>query len=176
MWRSALTVSAGDKRFSQAFSNLGGQGTGGDVLVYDAPSGQCYRYDTLHAKFCTASGCVPMSLPDEFDVHEVYMSLNGEYLRIVFQQCFKGGCIKGYRPRIRTYWQIGTTNVVHCYTSAGNRELRRSSGGGLQPHLQLYGLAGHGEAQFQRSLILHRVESKPHADAGHRQSLFQQCR
>jgi hypothetical protein len=118
LWRSTLTVSAGDKRFSSAFSNLGAQGTGGDVVVYDAPSGQCYRYDTLHAKLCTANGCMPMSLPDEFNVHEVYMSLNGEYLRIVFQHCLKGGCMedKAVHPY---FWQIGTTNVVHCYSSSG---------------------------------------------------------
>jgi hypothetical protein len=117
-WRSALTVSAGDKRFSEAFSNQGGQNTGGDVVVYDAPSGQCYRYDTLHARLCTANACVPMSLPDEFNIHEVYMSLNGEYLRISFQRCMKGGCMgdTGGHPY---YWQIGTTNVVHCYTSSG---------------------------------------------------------
>jgi hypothetical protein len=118
VWRSTLTGSAGDKRFSSAFSNRGGQDTGGDVAVYDAPSGQCYRYDTLHAKLCTASACVPMSLPDEFTVHEVYMSLNGDYLRLVFGKCLKGGCTedRGAHPY---YWQIGTTNVVHCYTSAG---------------------------------------------------------
>ena len=117
-WRSTLTVSAGDKRFAEAFSNQGGQNTGGDVMVYDAPSGQCYRYDAHHAQLCTASACVPMSLPDEFNVHEVYMSLSGEYLRIAFEKCLKGGCMadKGGHPY---YWQIGTTNVVHCYSSSG---------------------------------------------------------
>ena len=115
LWRSTLTVSAGDKRFSSAFSNRGAQGTGGDVVVYDAPSGHCYRYDTLHAKFCSANGCVPMSLPDEFNVHEVYMSLDGEYLRIVSHQCFKGGCTQGSNSN-PYFWRIGTSNVVRCYS------------------------------------------------------------
>jgi hypothetical protein len=87
-------------------------------VVYDAPSVQCYRYDTLHAKLCTANGCSPMSLPDEFSVHEVYMSLDGEYLRLVFQRCLKGGCVNdnGGHPY---YWHIGTTDVVRCYESSG---------------------------------------------------------
>jgi hypothetical protein len=118
VWRSTLTVSAGDKRFSQAFSNRGGQNTGGDVVVYDAPSRQCYRYDTLHARLCTANACVPMSLPDEFTVHQVYMSLNGEYLRIVYRNCLKGGCTQGTGAS-PYYWQIGTTNVVRCYSPSG---------------------------------------------------------
>ena len=118
IWRSTLTVSAGDRRFSSAFSDLGGQGTGGDVVVYDAPSGQCYRYDTLHARLCTANGCAPMSVSDEFTVHSVTMSLNGDYLRVDYAKCLKGGCLndKGAHPY---YWAIGTPNVVHCYTSSG---------------------------------------------------------
>jgi hypothetical protein len=118
IWRSVLTVSAGDRRFSQAFSNHpGGQGTGTDIAVYDAPSGQCYRYDTAHARLCTSSGCAPMSLPDEFTIHEVYMSLDGNYLRIVFDHCTSGGCTEGIgaNPYV---WQIGTTNVTRCYTSS----------------------------------------------------------
>lgn len=118
MWRSALTVSAGDRRFASAFSDLGGQDTGGDVAVYDAPSGQCYRYDTLHARLCTARGCVPMSLADEFSVHEVYMSLDGDYVRIIFAHCFKGGCSKGSGSH-PYYWHVGTTEVVRCMNSAG---------------------------------------------------------
>ena len=111
-WRSTLTVSAGDKRFSTAFSNLGGQGTGGDATVYDATSRECYHYDTRHARLCTARGCVPMSLSDEFTLHEVYMSLNGEYMRLVVQHCIKGGCTEGNGHPY--YWQIGTTNVMRC--------------------------------------------------------------
>lgn len=114
VWRATLTVSAGDKRFSTAFSNLGGQDSGGDVVVYDATSRQCYRYDTLHARFCTASACVPMSLPDEFKVHEVYMSLDGQYLRIVFGSCIKGGCNQGDSNPY--FWHIGTPDVVRCYS------------------------------------------------------------
>jgi hypothetical protein len=118
VWHSALTVSAGDKRFSQAFSNKGGQDTGTDITVYDAPSGRCYRYDTANARLCTSTGCVPMSLPDEFLVHEVYMSLNGQYLRIAMAKCLKGGCTQGSgsHPYI---WEIGTTNVTRCYTTSG---------------------------------------------------------
>jgi hypothetical protein len=117
VWRSALTVSAGDKRFAQAFSNReGGQNTGTDVTVYDASSQQCYRYDTAHAKLCTSTGCVPMSLPDTFTIHEVYMSLDGNYLRIMFYRCTSGGCMgTGNNPY---FWEIGTTNVTRCYTSA----------------------------------------------------------
>lgn len=113
MWRSAMTVSAGDKRFAQAFSNQGGQNTGGDVTVYDATSGHCYRYDTAHARLCTSAGCVPMSLPDKFTVHEVYMSLDGNYLRITFGKCISGSCSQtnGSHPY---FWEIGTPNVVLC--------------------------------------------------------------
>ncbi len=118
IWRSALTVSGGDKRFSEAFSNQkGGQDTGGDVVVYDAPSGQCYRYDTVHARLCTSSGCSPMSLPDEFKVHEVYMALDGNYLRIVMSTCISGGCKTQGSNSNPYFWQIGTTNVTRCYTS-----------------------------------------------------------
>jgi hypothetical protein len=118
VWHSVLTGSAGDKRFSQGFSNQkGGQDTGGDATVYDAPSGQCYRYDTVDAKLCTSTGCVPMSLSDEFTIHEVYMSLDGDYLRIEVGKCLKGGCNESSdtNPYV---WEIGTTNVTHCYTSS----------------------------------------------------------
>ena len=122
IWNSVLTVSSGDKRFAQAFSNQsGGQNTGTDITVYDAPSGQCYRYDTAHAKLCTSTGCVPMSLSDEFTIHEVYMSLDGNYLRIVFNKCNKGACTEGTNSN-PYFWEIGTTNVTRCYssTSAAN--------------------------------------------------------
>lgn len=118
VWRSVLTVSAGDKRFSQAYSNkAGGQNTATDIVVYDAPSGQCYRYDTAHGKLCTNTGCAPMSLPDEFTIHEVYMSLDGKYLRILFTKCMSGGCTQGIGGN-PYFWEIGTTNVTRCYTSA----------------------------------------------------------
>lgn len=118
IWHSALTVSAGDKRFSQAFSNqAGGQNTGTDVTVYDAPSGQCYRYDTAQAKLCTSGGCIPMSLPDKFTVHEVYMSLDGKYLRVTSFKCKSGGCNQGSASH-PYFWEIGTTNVVRCYNSS----------------------------------------------------------
>jgi hypothetical protein len=118
IWRSALTVSSGDKRFAQAFSNrLGGQDTGTDIAVYDAPTGQCYRYDAAHARLCTSTGCAPMSVFDEFTIHEVYMSLDGNYLRIVFGKCIKGGCTQGTSSN-PYFWEIGTTNVTRCYTSA----------------------------------------------------------
>jgi hypothetical protein len=118
VWHSVLTVSAGDKRFSQAFSNkAGGQNTGTDITVYDAPSGQCYRYDTAHGKLCTKAGCAPMSLPDEFKIHEVYMSLDGNYLRIAFAKCLSGGCFEGSGSN-PYFWEIGTTNVTRCYTSS----------------------------------------------------------
>lgn len=117
IWRSALTVSSGDRRFAQAFSNrLGGQNTGTDITVYDAPTGRCYRYDTAHAKLCTSTGCAPMSLFDEFTIHEVYMSLDGKYLRVVFGNCIKGGCTQGTSSS-PYFWEIGTTNVIRCYTS-----------------------------------------------------------
>lgn len=119
IWHSALTVSSGDKRFSHAFSNqLGGQDTGTDVVVYDAPSGQCYRYDTAHAQLCTSTGCSPMSLPDEFTVHEAYMSLDGNYLRVVFHKCISGGCTQGSNSN-PYFWHIGTTTVTRCYASSG---------------------------------------------------------
>lgn len=118
IWHSTLTVSHGDNRFAQAFSNqAGGQGTGTDITVYDAPSGGCYRYDTAHAKLCTSTGCVPMSLSDEFTIHDVYMSLDGNYLRIEFQNCTKGGCTQGTNTN-PYFWEIGTTNVTRCYTSS----------------------------------------------------------
>jgi len=116
IWRSAMTVSAGDKRFAQAFSNkTGGQNTGTDITVYDAPSGQCYRYDTAHARLCTAAGCSPMSLPDEFTIHDVYMTLDGNYVRIEFKKCLSGGCSQGLgsNPYL---WEVGTNNVIRCYT------------------------------------------------------------
>jgi hypothetical protein len=118
IWHSTLTVSSGDRRFSEAFSNrVGGQNTGTDVTVYDAPTGQCYRYDTAHAKLCTSSGCVPMSLPDTFTIHEVYMSLDGNYLRIVFGRCISGSCKQGVGSH-PYFWKIGTTDVVRCYNSS----------------------------------------------------------
>lgn len=117
IWRSILTISSGDKRFAQAFSNKGGQNSATDVTVYDAPSGQCYRYDTEHAQLCTSSGCVPMSLSDEFTIHEVYLSLDGNYLRLVFNTCTKGGCTKGSNSN-PYFWEIGTTNVTRCYSSS----------------------------------------------------------
>ena len=118
IWHSVLTVSSGDKRFSQAFSNqLGGQDTGTDIAVYDAPSGQCYRYDTAHAQLCTSTGCAPMSLSDEFTIHEVYMSLDGNYLRIEFHKCTKGGCTQGSNTN-PYFWEIGTTTVTRCYSSS----------------------------------------------------------
>jgi hypothetical protein len=117
IWRSVLTVSAGDKRFAEAFSNQkGGQDTGTDIVVYDAPSGQCYHYDTAQGRLCTSSGCAPMSLPDEYKIHEVYMSLDGKYLRIAFSTCTAGGCFQGSGSN-PYFWQIGTTNVTRCYTS-----------------------------------------------------------
>jgi len=119
VWRSTLTVSAGDKRFAQAFSNKkGGQNTGTDITVYDAASRQCYRYDTAHATLCTSSGCVPMSLSDEFTIHEVYISLDGNYLRIEFYTCTKGGCNEGSSHPY--FWEIGTTNVTRCYSGTGS--------------------------------------------------------
>jgi len=59
-----------------------------------------------------------MSLPDEFTVHEVYMSLNGQYLRIEIAKCLSGGCTRGSgsHPYI---WEIGTANVTRCYTTLG---------------------------------------------------------
>jgi len=117
IWRSPITVSSGDKRFAQGFSNQkGGQDTGTDVVVYDAPSGQCYRYDTKNAKLCTSTGCVPMSLPDEFKIHGVYMSLDGKYVRIAMSKCIKGGCTQGTSHPY--FWEVGTTNVTRCYTSS----------------------------------------------------------
>lgn len=116
IWRSVLTVSAGDKRYSEAFSNQkGGQDTATDITVYDAPSKQCYRYDTAHARLCTSTGCAPMSLPDTFKIHEVYMSLDGNYLRIMFSRCISGGCTQGTASN-PYFWKIGTTEVTRCYT------------------------------------------------------------
>ena len=117
VWHSTLTVSAGDKRYSLGFSRKGDQDTGTDVVVYDAPSGKCYHYDTAHARLCTASGCEPMSLPDEFTIHAVYMSLDGNYVRITFYNCMSGGCKEGQNsnPYI---WEVGTTNVTRCYNSS----------------------------------------------------------
>lgn len=117
VWHSTLTVSAGDKRYSMGFSRKGIQNTGTDVIVYDAPSHNCYHYDTAHARLCTTSGCVPMSLPDEFTLHGVYMSLDGNYVRITFYNCISGGCKEGKNsnPYI---WEVGTTNVTRCYNSS----------------------------------------------------------
>jgi hypothetical protein len=118
IWHSTLTVSAGDTRFAQGFSNQkGGQNTGTDVTVYDAPSGQCYRYDTGTAQLCTSTGCVPMNLSDKFTIHEVYMSLDGDYLRIAVGNCLSE-CNDGSTSH-PYFWEIGTTNVTHCYSSAG---------------------------------------------------------
>jgi hypothetical protein len=119
VWHSVMTVSAGDKRFAQGSSNQGGQDTGTDVTVYDASSGQCYRYDTGHAKLCTSSGCSPMSLPDEFKIHEVYMSLDGNYVRINYRICISGGCTQG-APSHPYIWEVGTTNVTRCYSTSGS--------------------------------------------------------
>lgn len=122
IWHSTLTVSAGDKRFSEGFSNKkGGQNTGTDVTVYDASSGECYRYDTAHARLCTSTGCAPMSLPDEFTIHEVYMSLDGNYLRIQSFTCLSGGCTEGSAAN-PYFWEIGTTNVTRCYTTVGKAD------------------------------------------------------
>lgn len=119
IWHSILTVSSGDTRFSQAFSNKqGGQGTATDVMVYDASSHQCYRYDTAHARLCTSAGCAPMSLPDEFTVHEVYLSLNGKYLRVGVSYCISGGCSKTSTSH-PYFWEVGTTNVTRCYSGGG---------------------------------------------------------
>src|SRR5581483_1553335 len=119
LWRSVLTVSKGDRRVAGAFSNQGGQNTATDIVVYDAPSGQCYRYDTAHGKLCISTGCMPMSMPDEFKIHEVYMSLDGNYMRIAISSCITSGCgqIPGTVPYI---WQIGTTNVTRCDNSSHN--------------------------------------------------------
>ena len=118
VWHSTLTVSAGDKRFSEAFSNRkGGQNTGTDITVFDASSGRCYRYDTAHARLCLATGCAPMSLPDTFTVHNVYMSLDGKYLRVTVGKCISGGCT-GESISNPYFWEIGTTNVTQCYTSS----------------------------------------------------------
>jgi hypothetical protein len=115
IWHAILTGSAGDQRFSTAFSNnKGGQNTGTDVVVYDAPSGECYHYDTAKAQMCSSTGCAPMSLPDEFTVHEVYMSLDGQYVRVVSNKCMAGGCKQG-SPSNPYYWHVGTTDVVRCY-------------------------------------------------------------
>lgn len=134
-WGSVLTVSSGDTRFSQAFSNQkGGQNTATDITVYDAPSGQCYRYDTATAQLCTSTGCVPMSLSDEFKVHEVYMSLDGNYLRIVFETCIKGGCTQGTNSN-PYFWEIGTTNVTRCYSSS---TVANCSGHMVEGHSNIY--------------------------------------
>jgi len=120
VWHSILTVSAGDKRFAQAMSNQrGGQNTGTDITVYDAPSGQCYRYDTKRARFCSSTGCVPMSSSDLFTIHEVYMSLDGKYLRVSVGKCLNSGC--GHGGTSHPYiWEIGTPNVTRCFTSSGS--------------------------------------------------------
>jgi hypothetical protein len=119
IWHSVLTVSKGDTRFAVALSNQGGQNSGTDIVVYDAPSGHCYRYDTAHARLCISTGCMPMSLSDEYKIHEVYMSLDGKYLRITIGSCITSGCLNtsGTVPYI---WQIGTTEVTRCTDSAGN--------------------------------------------------------
>lgn len=118
IWHSTLTVSFGDKRFAEGFSNQkGGQNTGTDVTVYDAPSRQCYRYDTKNARFCSSNGCFPMSLPDKYTIHEVYMSLDGNHVRISMNKCLSGGCTSGNasHPYI---WTVGTTDVTRCYNSS----------------------------------------------------------
>lgn len=117
IWHSVMSVSAGDKRVGIAFSNKGGQDTGTDITVYDKTSGQCYRYDTAHAKLCTSTGCAPMSLPDEFTIHEIYMSLDGNYVRIGFSKCIEGGCTEGSGTN-PYFWEVGTTNVTRCYVSS----------------------------------------------------------
>jgi hypothetical protein len=119
IWHSALGVSFGDKRFAQGLSNQkGGQNTGTDVTVYDAPSGKCYRYDTKNAKFCSSNGCFPMSLPDKFTIHEFYLSLDGNHARISMSKCLSGGCTSGAsHPYI---WTVGTTEVTRCYSSSGS--------------------------------------------------------
>ena len=119
IWHSALGVSYGDKRFVQGFSNqAGGQNTGTDVTVYDRSTGACYRYDTKNARLCTSAGCAPMSLPDKFTVHEVYISLDGTHVRVNMMKCLSGGCTSGSasHPYI---WTVGTTEVTRCYTSSG---------------------------------------------------------
>jgi hypothetical protein len=59
-----------------------------------------------------------MSLPDTFKIHEVYMSLDGNYLRIMFSTCTSGGCTTQGSSSNPYFWQIGTTNVTRCYTSS----------------------------------------------------------
>jgi hypothetical protein len=160
VWRSALTVSAGDQRFSQAFSNrAGGQNTATDVTVYDAPSGQCYRYDTAHARLCTASGCVPMSLPDTFTVHEVYMSLDGNYLRVSVSKCVSGSCKLGNSHPY--FWQIGTSNVVRCYSSS---HTANCTGHMVEGYSHLYNAIGWpemGKRAFSDPLSYTLINSTP---------------
>lgn len=115
IWHSVMSVSAADKRVAIALSNKGGQDTGTDITVYDSSVGHCYRYDTAHAKVCTSTGCAPMSLPDEFTIHEVYLSLDGNFLRIEFAKCVAGGCTEGSGTN-PYFWEVGTTNVTRCYT------------------------------------------------------------
>ena len=160
VWHSALTVSAGDTRFAQGFSNEPLQDTGTDVMVYDAPSGQCYHYNTGTAQMCSSSGCAPMSLPDKYKIHEAYMSLDGKYVRVTYRKCVSGGCNQGStaHPYI---WEVGTTNVTRCYASTG---VANCTGHMVEGYTHLYNWTAWpttGKRQFSDVLSYSVMNSSP---------------
>jgi hypothetical protein len=58
-----------------------------------------------------------VSLPDTFTIHEVYMSLDGNYLRIMLGRCMSGSCKQGVGSH-PYFWKIETTDLVRCYNSS----------------------------------------------------------
>lgn len=127
---TTITVSRGDGKIAVGMSNSGGQGTGFDALVYDLNSGTCVRYDTGGTtnstgvgQYCTGNNvtftCTPMNLPDTYALHEVYISQDGNWMRLVPTPAAGTTCstiqnCNGFPTSDPYFWQIGTTTVTRC--------------------------------------------------------------
>lgn len=114
-----ITVSADDQTFAALGSTTTGQGSSGNVyvIVWNRTNG-CRVWNTSTATISGAWGATgSTSLTDEFVLHNVRLSKNGNYLKVTQSDCLGGGCTS---TRNTYVWNIATLTVNAIVNDATN--------------------------------------------------------
>ncbi|HEX8818137.1 MAG TPA: hypothetical protein VF753_21790 [Terriglobales bacterium] len=113
-WVTDVTVSHDDQTFSTAFSLTGGQGTGVWVVVWNRTNG-CRWLNTQTGEVGGQWGTLGnISIFDRFYIHNSRLSLDGNWVKIGFQNCITN-CVAGVQ---NYFWEIGTSTVLACTTAS----------------------------------------------------------
>jgi len=117
-WMDPPTVSADDQTFATAVavSSQGGQGTGTNIVVWNRTKG-CIYYDTATGTVggqWGSTGTITLngsSSIETFKIHNVRISLDGNWVKISRQGCVSGQGANGSCLYTVYLWNIGTKQV-----------------------------------------------------------------